>query len=210
MGTGMRRILVGRFLLAAGLLTAAGAVSSDLGASYSRAAPSSLRAALQATDTGAGSRPLRAPTPLSTVSKAAHWPPDGQLAAISIPRLGITDAPIFDRGTDSRGNMLIARGYSVTHFALSAGIGRGNAVLYGHDDIEGSIFAHLQQLRAGDEVEIITGDSVGRYRVTERKIVPPTAVEILNPTSDVRLTIFTCWPTWVDNQRVVITAKPIS
>ncbi len=210
MGIGMRRVPVGRFLLAVGLLTAAGAAWSDCGAPPFQAWPSSLRAALQATDTGTGSRPLRTPTSPSTVSKAAQWPPDGQLAAISIPRLGITDAPIVDRGTDSRGNMLIARGYSVTHFALSAGIGMGNAVLYGHDDIEGSIFARLHQLRAGDEVEIITGNSVGRYRVTERKIVPPTAVELLNPTSDVRLTIFTCWPTWIDNQRVVITAKPIA
>jgi sortase (surface protein transpeptidase) len=36
--------------------------------------------------------------------------------------------------------------------------------------------------------------------------VAPTAVQILDPTADVRLTLFTCWPNWVDTQRVVITA----
>jgi sortase (surface protein transpeptidase) len=40
--------------------------------------------------------------------------------------------------------------------------------------------------------------------------VAPTAVQILQPTNDVRLTLFTCWPNWVDNQRVVVTATPAS
>lgn len=136
--------------------------------------------------------------------------PDGAIAVLSIPSIGIKDAPIFDRGTDAHGNMLIAQGYGVTHFAFSSRLGSGNAVLYGHDDIEGSIFAHLADLRPGDEVHVSTPDSARIYRVIERRIVPPTAIEILNPTSDVRLTIFTCWPTWVDNQRVVITARPVS
>jgi len=46
------------------------------------------------------------------------------------------------------------------------------------------------------------------YRVTARAIVPPTRVQILDPTPDVRLTLFTCWPNRVDTQRVVITALP--
>lgn len=136
--------------------------------------------------------------------------PDGAIAVLSIPSIGIKDAPIFDRGTDAHGNMLIAQGYSVTHFAFSSRMGSGNAVLYGHDDIEGSIFAHLADLRPGDEVHVSTPDGARIYRVIERRIVSATAIEILNPTSDVRLTIFTCWPTWVDTQRVVITARPVS
>jgi sortase A len=105
--------------------------------------------------------------------------------------------------------MLIAKGYAVTHYAFSSSIGNGNAVLYGHDDIEGSIFASLKDLKAGDEVDVaLPGDSPVVYRVTSRTIVAPTAVQILEPTSDVRLTLFTCWPNWVDTQRVVVTATP--
>ncbi len=142
-------------------------------------------------------------SPLSAV-------PDGAIATLSIPRLGIRDAAIYDRGIDERGNMQIARGYSVTHFAFSAKLGAGNSVLYGHDDIEGSIFARLQELQPGDEVHVSTPNAAARlYRVIDRKIVPPTAVEILNPTGDIRLTIFTCWPNFVDNQRVVITARQV-
>jgi LPXTG-site transpeptidase (sortase) family protein len=135
--------------------------------------------------------------------------PSQVVAYLTIPRLGIKNAPIFDRGVDGGGNMLIAKGYSVTHYANSAAIGSGNAVLYGHDDIEGSVFGRLKDLKTGDEVDVaLTGGSPIAYQVTGRTIVAPTAVQILQPTNDVRLTLFTCWPNWVDTQRVVVTALP--
>lgn len=135
--------------------------------------------------------------------------PSQIIAYISIPRLGIKNAPIYDRGVDGSGNMLIAKGYAVTHFALSSPIGSGNAVLYGHDDIEGSIFGQLKDLQGGDEVDVQTASGAPiAYHVTAKTIVAPSAVQILQPTNDVRLTLFTCWPNWVDTQRVVITAVP--
>lgn len=130
----------------------------------------------------------------------------GVVATLSIPRIGITDAPIRDRGPDGKGGMLVARGYTVTHFAPSAVLGAGNAVLYGHDDIEGSVFANLAQLQPGDLIAITIGGIERDYRVSNRKVVLPTAVEILNPTPDARLTLFTCWPTNIDNRRLVVTA----
>jgi LPXTG-site transpeptidase (sortase) family protein len=135
--------------------------------------------------------------------------PSQIIAYISIPKLGIKNAPIYDRGIDGSGNMLIAKGYAVTHFALSSPIGSGNAVLYGHDDIEGSIFGRLNELKNGDELDVQTASGTPvAYHVTTKTIVAPTAVQILQPTSDVRLTLFTCWPNWVDTQRVVVTAVP--
>jgi LPXTG-site transpeptidase (sortase) family protein len=136
--------------------------------------------------------------------------PNQVVAYLSIPRLGIKNAPIFDRGVDTRGNMLIAKGYSVTHYAFSSPIGSGNAVLYGHDDIEGSVFASLKDLKAGDEIDVAdAGGAAVIYHVSGKPtIVAPTAVQILQPTNDVRLTLFTCWPNWVDTQRVVVTAMP--
>jgi LPXTG-site transpeptidase (sortase) family protein len=135
--------------------------------------------------------------------------PSQIVAYLSVPKLGIKNAQIFDRGVDGSGNMLIAKGYAVTHYANSSPIGSGNAVLYGHDDIEGSIFGRLQELAIGDELDVtMAGGEAIVYHVTARAIVAPTAVEILRPTNDVRLTMFTCWPNWVDNKRVVVTAVP--
>lgn len=137
--------------------------------------------------------------------------PSQVVAYLSIPKLGIKNAQVFDRGVDNGGNMLIARGYAVTHYANSSPIGSGNAVLYGHDDIEGSIFARLKDLTTGDEVDVALADGAPVvYHVTARTIVAPTAVQILQPTNDVRLTLFTCWPNWVDTQRVVVTATPVT
>lgn len=158
-----------------------------------------------------GTSPARAATnPSASRSSKAGQPATPALATpvarISIPRIGIKNAPIYDEATDSRGDMLIASGYAVTHYASSASFGTGNAVLYGHDDIQGNIFSHLYDLTAGDIIQISDGRQMQRYRVTGHQIVPPSALGVLNPTPDVRLTIITCWPYNVDTKRWIVTA----
>jgi LPXTG-site transpeptidase (sortase) family protein len=201
----MRRNLIAGLLIAAGLALRATAVPK-LGIFGSSAAQ------VTTTPIQGLSDPLSPPHQRARILPGTGSPgsnPSQVVAYISIPKLGIKTAPIFDRGVDGSGNMLIAKGYSVTHFALSSPIGSGNAVLYGHDDIEGSIFARLKDLQPGDEVDVQPADGTSvAYRVKARTIVAPTAVQILQPTNDVRLTLFTCWPNWVDTQRVVVTAVP--
>ena len=216
MVSGMRRNLIAGVLLTAGIALMASALPAmgiiHLGGSPATVAASSPPIPGVSEPLG----PKRARPPFlpgvqsSSPSQGASSSPSQAVAYISIPSLGIKNAPIYDRGVDGKGNMLIAKRYSVTHFSYSSALGAGNAVLYGHDDIEGSIFARLKDLKAGDMV-LITGvdGTTAAYRVnTPPKIVPPTAVQILQPTGDVRLTLFTCWPNWVDTQRVVVTAMP--
>ncbi|HEV2012748.1 MAG TPA: class D sortase [Candidatus Dormibacteraeota bacterium] len=128
------------------------------------------------------------------------------MATISIPRIGIHNAPIYDRGTSSKGEMLIAPGYAVTHYAFSAPFGGGNAVIYGHDDIQGNIFGHLYDLGPGDLIQVTMAGQTQNYRVSGHQIVAPTSVSVLAPTADVRLTIITCWPFNVDTKRWIVTA----
>jgi sortase A len=137
---------------------------------------------------------------------AAVAPPTPVMARISIPRIGIRNAPVYDRGVDAKGLMLIAPGYAVTRYAYSAPFGTGNTVIYGHDDIQGNIFGHLYDLAPGDTVQITVGGETQVYRVTGHQIVAPTAVSVLNPTPDARLTIMTCWPFNVDTKRWIVTA----
>ncbi|MDQ6712274.1 MAG: sortase [Candidatus Dormibacteraeota bacterium] len=158
--------------------------------------------------------PTATPTPQPTeavqrnaaAAEAAAAPPTPITARISIPRIGIRNAPVYDRGVDAKGMMLIAPGYSVTRYSFSAAFGTGNTFLYGHDDIQGNIFGHLYDLAPGDTVQIVVGGETQVYRVTGHQIVPPTAVSVLNPTADVRLTIMTCWPFNVDTKRWIVTA----
>jgi LPXTG-site transpeptidase (sortase) family protein len=134
---------------------------------------------------------------------------DSVIAYLSIPRLGLTSVPIFDRGLDAHANMVIAPGFAVTHYQFSAPFGTGNAVLYGHDDIDGSVFNHLSDLRAGDEIDVVLVGSTAPlvYQVATSTVVAPSAVQILQ-SSGASLTLFTCWPTWIDTQRYVVTARP--
>jgi len=202
----MRRNLIAGLLIASGLALAGSAFWTMQTQGSSASAP--LVQMLPSTDGGGALLPRRHQNPIRQTLPTAAGPND-VIATLTIPRLAITGAPIYDRGLDSKGSMLIAHGYAVTHYAFSAEIGSGNAVLYGHDDIEGSIFARLKDLQAGDEIDVAVAGRVHRYRVSTRVIVAPTAVQILDATSDVRLTLFTCWPNWVDTQRVVVTAFAI-
>ncbi len=196
----MRRNLIAGLLIATGLALVGSAFWTMRAQGSPASAP--LVQMLPSTDGGGALQPSAHQKPIRQMPAG----PDDVIATLTIPRLGITGAPVYDRGLDPKGSMLIAHGYAITHYAYSAGIGGGNAVLYGHDDIEGSIFARLKDLQPGDEIDVTVAGQTQRYRVSTRAIVPATAVQILDPTSDVRLTLFTCWPNWVDTQRVVVTA----
>lgn len=150
----------------------------------------------------------RGPASLILGVDAAPSSPDSVIAHLSIPRLGLAGVPIFDRGLDAHANMVIAPGFAVTHYQFSAPFGAGNAVLYGHDDVDGSVFQHLSELRAGDEIDVVPVGSTTPlvYHVASSKVVPASAVQILQPGS-ASLTLFTCWPTWIDTQRYVVTAQ---
>ena len=153
----------------------------------------------------AASSPASA-SPANASAQPAAVSPGTVVARISIPRIGIRNAPIYDRGTDNKGNMLIAPGYSVTHYSFSAALGAGNAVIYGHDDINGNIFGHLYDLGAGDLIQIVVGGQTQTYRVSGHEIVPPSDVAVMNPSGDIRLTVITCWPFNVDTKRWIVTA----
>jgi sortase A len=148
--------------------------------------------------------PVRRATTVGSVQavsiQASSW--------LTIPRLGLKRIPIADRGLNSQGQMLIAPGLSVTRYMYSATPGSiGNVVIYGHDDIQGSVFRYLGNLRPGDQVTIDTQPGGHfAYQVTGQQVVRPDDVDILNPTSTPTLTLFTCYPYWVDDRRMVVTA----
>ena len=200
---------------------AAAIIAGSAGLFFStRSAPPALRSLATATilpssapsassPSASASGPTTLPRAAATVVPTAQAAGGTVVARISIARIGIRNAPIYDRGTDNKGVMLIAPGYAVTHYAFSAPFGAGNAVLYGHDDIQGNIFGHLYDLSAGDLVQIVVGGQSQTYRVTGHQIVAPTAVGVLASTPDVRLTLITCWPFNVDTKRWIVTAARI-
>jgi sortase A len=125
---------------------------------------------------------------------------------IDIPRIGV-QVPVVNRGVDTSGNLPIANGLVVTHYTFSGGAGAvGNYVAYGHDDIQGSVFQHLDALRVGDPIELVSGDRRYLYRVTASRIVAPTDVQVLESTPTATMTLISCTPYMVDTQRIVVNA----
>ena len=83
----------------------------------------------------------------------------------------------------------------------------------------GEVFRHLVELKAGDLIEVYSGDQMAVYEVTTLHILPdrdePLEVRRQNalwiqPTLDERLTLVTCWPYTNNTHRLIVVAMPIS
>jgi sortase A len=80
----------------------------------------------------------------------------------------------------------------------------GNVVLSAHNDIFGELFRDLDQLKPGDEIFINTSSRRYTYKVTGLRIVEPTEVSVMAPTSRPTVTLISCYPYLVDTQRIVV------
>jgi sortase A len=80
----------------------------------------------------------------------------------------------------------------------------GNLVLSAHNDIFGELFRDLEELKPGDEIRVSTATREFIYRVTDTQIVQPTEVSVMDATSRPTITLVSCYPYLVDNQRIVV------
>ena len=135
-----------------------------------------------------------APVPIPT--------PGPQAATrIVIPAIDV-DAPVVE-GDDWE---QLKKG--VGHHINSVNPGeRGNCVLSGHNDVFGEVFRHLEDLELDDEVTVYTGVQPYRYVVKAKRIVEPSDVSVMYPTTKPALTLITCHPYLVDTHRLVVVAE---
>lgn len=82
----------------------------------------------------------------------------------------------------------------------------GNAVFSAHNDIFGEIFRELDKLQPGDVIVLYSSARQYTYIVTGTQIVEPTRVEVMAPTPNATLTLISCYPYLIDNQRIVVSA----
>lgn len=113
---------------------------------------------------------------------ADTWP----LARLTVPALGV-DSYVL---AGSSGRTLA---FGPGHVDGSAVPGRrGNCVIVAHRDTQ---FAFLRDLRQGDAILLETPDRLlHRYTVVDRRIVHERDTSILEPSSQYRLTLITCYP----------------
>jgi len=126
-----------------------------------------------------------------------------QAVRIRIPSVGI-DAPVVE-GDDWES---LKRGAG--HHIGSANPGeRGNCIISAHNDIYGEFFRDLPKVQIGDIVEVHTIRQVYRYQVRQIRIVEPTDVSVMYPTSTPVLTLISCYPYRVNTHRIVVIAELI-
>lgn len=86
----------------------------------------------------------------------------------------------------------------------------GNVVLSAHNDIFGEIFRDLDRLQAGDQIILFTNQRAYTYAVVDTQIVEPTSVEFMAATVQPTVTLISCYPYLVDDQRIVVIARLLS
>ncbi len=82
----------------------------------------------------------------------------------------------------------------------------GNAAIAGHRTTYGAPFFDFDDLEPGDEIFVTTLQGTFTYEVTSSEIVPPSAIEVLAPTDDNRLTFSTCNPKYSAAERLIVVA----
>lgn len=88
----------------------------------------------------------------------------------------------------------------------------GNFVLSGHRTTYSAPFNRLGELEEGDPIVVETRKSWYVYRVTEQKVVQPTAIEVIEPVpgrpdakpKERMITLTTCHPKYSAAERLVI------
>jgi len=125
-------------------------------------------------------------------------PGPGQPTRLQIPAINVDAQIVPGDGWEE-----LKKG--VGHHIGSANPGaRGNLVLSAHNDVFGEIFRYLDQLKAGDEIIVFAGSQRYRYVINGSRVVPPTQVDVMAPTSGPTITLISCYPYLVDNQRIVV------
>jgi sortase A len=124
-----------------------------------------------------------------------------QAVRIQIPALGV-DAPVVQ----GDGWEQLKKGVA-QHLGTANPGEAGNVVLSAHNDIFGELFRYLEKLEPGDEVILYTNQRQFVYTVADTKIVEPTDVEVMGPTSKPVVTLISCYPYLIDKQRIVVRAK---
>jgi sortase A len=127
----------------------------------------------------------------------------GVIGELEVPRIGLK--AIVLQG-DSENELRRAIG----HLPETAMPGdTGNVALAGHRD---GLFRPLRKVLPGDSIILRTPDHEFEYQVEWTAVVPPTAVRVLQPTSEPARTLVTCYPFYYVGsapERFVVRARKV-
>jgi sortase A len=137
----------------------------------------------------------------TTTTTAPRPVPTGEaVAIIRIPKIDVEKAVVEGVGVPD-----LKKGPG--HYPTTPMPGQpGNAAIAGHRTTYGAPFYRLDELTAGDRIDVTTRQGEFTYRVRETKVVKPSQREVLDPTSENVLTLTTCDPRFSAAKRLIVVA----
>ncbi|MDH2425676.1 class E sortase [Sphaerisporangium sp. TRM90804] len=145
---------------------------------------------------------------LADTTKLARLELGGAIGLMRIPRLGRDyEYAVLEGVTPDD----LRKGPG--HYPGTAMPGRvGNFVVSGHRTTYAAPFKRLGELRLGDAIILDARDARYTYRVSETRIVDPSAIEVIAPVpgrpgrrpTEAMITLTTCHPEYSDRQRMVV------
>ena len=152
--------------------------------------------------TDVGLRSLPHANGLPTIAPDVAAPAPGQpVGIISIPKIALEMVVV--EGTDEEQLRSGPGHYTGTPLPGE----QGNVAIAGHRTTYLHPFYNLNELVAGDDVDIVTVQGLFIYQVTTSQAVVPTDVAVVAPTPTPTLTLTTCNPRYSASQRLVVHAK---
>jgi sortase A len=130
--------------------------------------------------------------------------PGEAIGRIRAPR-GKIDSVIVE-GTDPAE---LRKGPGLYESTVYPGVG-GTTAIAGHRTTYGAPFRHIDGLDPGDRIVVEMPYGRFTYRVQQRKIVPPSAVDVVKSVGYDRLVLTACHPLYSAAQRVVVFARQVS
>jgi len=80
---------------------------------------------------------------------------------------------------------------------------KGNQVIFAH--ARKGLFLPLRSIKVGEEIYVLTEGEWYKYKVSDVKEVYPNETDVILPTEDERLTLYTC-SGFSDEKRLIVTA----
>ncbi len=166
--------------------------------------------------------PPKAVAPITTPAPAIAVATNSDAEAIDapdqliIPKIKVTTPVVFEPSiAEAAIQKSLQNG--VVHYAGTALPGEhSNIVIVGHSSNDwwepGNykfIFSLLEKMAPGDQIQFNYQKKKYVFEVTGTKIVEPSEISVLQPTSEAQLTLITCTPPGTSWKRLIVVAKQV-
>ncbi|WP_100401855.1 class A sortase [Bacillus sp. FJAT-42315] len=138
------------------------------------------------------------PTMTNVLSSSVNMDDPAVIGVITIPDVDI-ELPILKGTTNA--NLLIG----AATMRPDQQMGQGNYALAGHHTrSKDQFFGHVPELKKGADIYVTDKKNKYHYKVTENKIISETETDVINDTTENKITLITCDVPTKTNKRVMV------